>query len=123
MSSAPTATPSMRKRTPTTPTSSSAVAVSVVVPTIVAPAAGAVTATVGAVTSLSTVIATPAETTLLPAASRAIAVTVCGPLATAAELQLSAYGAVVSSAPGDDAVDREAARPRPPCRRWRSPAG
>ena len=54
-------------------------------PDTVAPAAGAVTDTVGACVSgavLDTVTDTAADVVTLPAASRATAVTVCGPLGT-----------------------------------------
>ncbi len=81
VSSAPTLTPSTLNCTPTTPTASEAVAVTVTEPDTEAPAAGAVTDTAGAVTSLPTVTVTPAEVALLPAASRATAVSVWSPLA------------------------------------------
>ena len=84
VSSAPTLAPSTLNCTPTTPTASAAVAVTVTEPDTVAPAAGAVTETVGAVTSLLTVIETPADGELLPAASRATAVTTCEPSVTVA---------------------------------------
>ena len=51
MSSAPSAAPSSRNCTPTTPTLSLAVAETVTVPETVAPLAGAVIDTVGGVTS------------------------------------------------------------------------
>jgi 5,10-methenyltetrahydromethanopterin hydrogenase len=54
-------TPSSRKRTPTTPTLSEALAVTLIVPDTVAPFAGAVMLTEGAVTSLNTVTVTPLE--------------------------------------------------------------
>ena len=74
--------PSSRNCTPATPTLSVAVAVRVTVPDTVASLAGAVTLTVGAVVSaLLTVTVTAAEVVVLPAASRATAVSVWGPLA------------------------------------------
>ena len=79
--SAPTFAPSTWNCTPTTPTSSDAVAVIVVVPETVAPSAGALIFTVGAVVSLNTVTVTAADVAALPAASRARAVSVCEPLA------------------------------------------
>ena len=67
--------------TPATPTLSEAVAVRVTVPDTVAPAAGAVRLTVGAVVSgLLTVTVTDVEVVLLPAASLATAVSVWVPL-------------------------------------------
>ena len=69
--------------TPTTPTLSEAVAVRVTVPDTVAPLAGAVKLTVGAVVSgLSTVTVTVVEVVMLPAASRATAVSLWVPLVT-----------------------------------------
>src|SRR5436190_2095783 len=79
---------------------SAAVAVKLMVPVTVALAAGPVTATVGAVVSAATVNATPAEVVKLPAASRAIAVTVwLLPAARDVVLYETWYGAVVSSFP------------------------
>src|SRR2546425_10338470 len=60
----------------TTPTLSLALAAAVMVPLTVAPAAGAVRDTVGAVVSLLTVTVTAADVVELPAASRATAVSV-----------------------------------------------
>ena len=65
--------------TPTTPTLSVALAVIVIAPDTVAPAAGEVIDTDGGVVSLETVTVTAAEVVRLPAASRAIADTVCEP--------------------------------------------
>jgi hypothetical protein len=63
-----------------TPTLSLALAVTEVVPDTVAPPAGAEIETVGAVTSvLLTVTVTDDEVVLLPAASRATAVSMCEP--------------------------------------------
>jgi hypothetical protein len=75
VTSAPTWVPSTRNLTPTTPTLSLAWTDRVVVPDTVAPAAGAVADTVGGVVS-ATVKLTAAEVVALPAASRAVAVTV-----------------------------------------------
>ena len=61
MSSAPTAAPSTRNCTPTTPMSSAAVALRVTDPDTVAPPAGAVTETVGASVSDTTVMEAAAE--------------------------------------------------------------
>ena len=76
--------PSSLNCTPATPTLSAAVAESVTaVPETVAPLAGVVIETVGGVGSgagLLTVTLTPALVVVFPAASRATAVSVCGPL-------------------------------------------
>src|SRR6185295_9045602 len=77
VSSPPSGLPSTRNCTPTTPTLSDALAVTVVVPPTVAPFAGAVTLTVGGVVSLNTVTVTVVDVAVLPAASRATAVNVC----------------------------------------------
>src|ERR1051326_2168290 len=79
VSSAPRFAPSSLNCTPTTFTLSDAVAVTVVVPVTVAPAAGAVTLTVGGIVSLNTVTVT-AAVLVLPAASRATALSVCDAL-------------------------------------------
>src|SRR5262249_10722750 len=63
------------------------------------PAAGAVTATVGGVVSLSTVTVTAVAVAVLPAASLATAVNVCDPFATVFESHLMLYGPAVSAAP------------------------
>src|SRR5205807_2249614 len=76
---------------------SDALALTVIVPLTAVPAAGPVMATVGGV--LSTVTLTAAEVTVLPAASRAVAVNVCDPSATPAVFHATAYGADVFSAP------------------------
>src|SRR3954463_10980699 len=84
VSCAPALTPSITNCTPVTPTSSEAFAEMVVVPETVAPSAGDVTVTVGGVVSvgrvdvLETVTVTDDELRL-PAASRAVARSVCGP--------------------------------------------
>src|SRR5882762_1180694 len=69
------------------------------VPETVAPFAGAVMLTVGGVVSLNTVTVTAAAVAVLPAASRATAVSVCEPLFAVVVFQETAYGAVVSSTP------------------------
>src|ERR671922_2817745 len=51
----------------------------------------------GGVVVLETVTVTGADVPRLPSASRAIAVSVCGPLLKAVVFQETAYGAVVSS--------------------------
>ena len=77
-----------------------AVALTVIVPETVAPSAGDVSATVGAVLStLDTVTETPAEIVLLPAASRARAFKVCVPLTIVVVSQERLYGLNVSSPP------------------------
>src|SRR4051812_18524304 len=100
VSSAPSAAPSSRNCTPATPTLSAADAVTVTAePDTVVPSAGAVTDTVGAVRSLLTVTRTSAAVAVLPAPSRATALSVWLPLAPASVFQLTEYGAAVSSAP------------------------
>src|SRR5262249_39379290 len=83
VSSAPRVTPSNRNCTPTTPLLSEALAETEIVPSTVAAFAGAVIDTVGGVVStggvLLTVTETAADVVLLPAPSRAIAVSVCAP--------------------------------------------
>src|SRR6185503_19906545 len=99
VSSAPRLAPSRRNWTPATPTLSDALTVTVRVPLTVAPVAGAVMLTVGAVVSFETVTVTAAAVAVLPAASRAPAVSVCVPLLAAVVSQETAYGVAVSSAP------------------------
>src|SRR6059036_790110 len=72
VSSAPRLTPSSLNWTPTTPTLSEAEAETVIVPATVAPAAGAVIATVGGVVSggAAVVNVTSADVARFPAASR-----------------------------------------------------
>src|SRR6185295_1814733 len=92
--------PSSLNCTPTTPMLSEAVADTAIAPATVAPGAGAVTATVGAVVSvLLTVTVTAADVVVLPAASRATAVSVCVPLTTEVVFQVWLYVLAVSSAP------------------------
>src|SRR6478609_2760885 len=86
--------------TPATPMLSAAVADSVTVPETVAPPAGAVSDTVGATLSgLLTVTVTVADVVLLPAASRATAVSAWLPFVTALVSHEAEYGDVVSSDP------------------------
>src|SRR5262245_49337871 len=93
-------TPSTRNCTPTTARLSLAVAVSVTVPLTVAASAGDVNDTTGAtVSTLSTETPTADEVVVLPAASRATAVTACGPSATVALFHEIEYGGAVSSEP------------------------
>jgi hypothetical protein len=103
VSSAPSAVPSRKNCTPATPTLSEAEALTVVVPETVAPEAGEVMLTVGGVVSgggaFDTVTVTAAEVVELPAASRALAVRECEPLATVVVFHEVEYGEVVSSAP------------------------
>src|SRR5882724_8653203 len=80
VASTPRLAPSRRNWTPATPTVSAALAVTVMVPLTVAPVAGAVMLTVGGVVSFDTVTVTAAAVAVLPAASRATAVSVCVPL-------------------------------------------
>src|SRR5258706_12237186 len=84
--------------TPTTPVSSEAAATNDTTPPAVAPEAEVLKRTVGAVPSLVTV--TPRlDVVMCPAPSRAIAVSVWGPLDPAAVSHNASYGADVSSAP------------------------
>src|SRR5256885_1769470 len=99
VSSAPRLAPSNRNCTPTTPTLSEALAVTLVVPPTVAPETGEVMLTVGGVVSLNTVTVTAAEVVRLPAASRATAVSVCEPLLAVVVFQETEYGAAASSTP------------------------
>src|SRR5436190_1920837 len=100
VSSAPKFAPSTLNCTPATPTLSEALAVTVTaVPATVAPPAGAVTVTVGAVVSpLLTVTVTAADVAVLPAASRATAVRVWVPLALVVVFHVRVFGLAVSSA-------------------------
>src|SRR6266403_770592 len=91
--------PSSLNWTPTTATLSDALAVTVVVLETVDPPAGAVTLTVGAVVSLETVTVIGEAVVVLPAASRATAVSVCDALLAVVVSHAIAYGAVVSSTP------------------------
>ena len=99
VSSVPRLAPSSRNCTPTTPTLSAAVAVTVIVPLTVAPLAGDVRLTVGGVLSFDTVTVTAADVVTLPAASRATAVRLCDPLVAVVVFHGTEYGAAVSSVP------------------------
>ncbi len=83
VSSAPRLFPSSLNWTPATPMLSAAVAVTLTLPVTVALFAGAVNDTVGAVLSaFCTVTAIDDDVVVLPAASRATAVSVCAPSGT-----------------------------------------
>src|SRR5205823_3916632 len=99
VSSAPALLPSTWNCTPITPTLSVAFAASVIEPDTVAPCAGEVTETDGAVVSLKTVTVTAPEVVLLPAASRATAVSTCEALVAVLVSQETTKGAAVTSAP------------------------
>src|SRR5882762_3725700 len=90
-SSTPRLAPSSRNCTPTTPTLSEALAVTVVVAPTVAPETGAVMLTVGGVVPLNTATVTGAEVVRKPAASRAAAVSVCEPLLALVVFQETEY--------------------------------
>ncbi len=87
VSSVPRLAPSSLNCTPTTETLSLAFAETVTVAEMVAPPAGAVMETDGGVVSFAAVTVMPAEVVTLPAASRATAVSVWLPLATAVVFQ------------------------------------
>ena len=107
MSSDPKLDPSTRNCTPATPTLSDAVALTVVVPDTLAPFAGELMLTLGAVVSaFDTVTETADEVLRLPAASRATAVNVCAPFPTVVVFQETEYGEDVSSAPRFDPSTR-----------------
>ena len=89
MSSPPRLAPSSLNCTPATPTLSEASAATSTVPWSDAPPAGAVSDTAGAVVSLSTVTLTVAAVLVLPAASRATALSVWGPFAAVAVFQVT----------------------------------
>src|SRR3954465_11005187 len=91
--------PSSLNWTPDTATLSAAVADTVTLPLTVDPAAGAVTATVGAIVSLSTVMVTAAAVVALPAPSVAMAVSTCEPFDAVVESQVTLYGLAASTAP------------------------
>src|SRR5688572_13206148 len=93
------ALPSRKNCTPATAVSSSALALTVIVPDTVSPEAGELMLTVGGVLSLATVTVTGAEVVRLPAASRATAVRVCEPLVVVLVFHGAEYGAVVTSVP------------------------
>ena len=98
VSSAPSGVLSTRNCTPATATLSAAVALRLTVPDTVAPLAGAVRLTVGAVMSGLLTVTLTDFVVVLPAASRATAVSLWVPLATAAVFHDTLYGAVVSVA-------------------------
>ncbi len=82
MSSLPRLAPSSLNWTPLTPTLSAALAVTLIDAGTVAPSAGAVSETVGAIASgLATVTLTVVAVLVLPVASRATAVSACAPFA------------------------------------------
>src|SRR5687768_802335 len=91
--------PSRKNCTPVTAVSSSALALTVIVPETVSPEAGELMLTVGGVLSLATVTVTGADVVRLPAASRATAVRVCEPLVVVLVFHGAEYGAVVTSVP------------------------
>src|SRR5947199_384278 len=103
VSSRPRFDPSSLNCTPSTPTLSLAIAVTVTDAVTVAPFAGVVIDTVGGVVSggggLLTLTVTGADVVVLPAASRAVAVSVWLPFVVVVESQVLEYGEVVSSAP------------------------
>jgi hypothetical protein len=101
-SSPPSAAPSSVNCTPTTPTLSDALAVTVIDPLTVDPAAGDVIATDGGVvsgTGLDTVTLTGSDVYRRPTRSRATAVRVWEPLLVVVVFQETEYGAERSSAP------------------------
>ncbi len=81
VSSAPMLAPLTLNWTPTTPTLSAALAVTLIVPETVAPFAGELMLTVGGILSLATVTVMESEMNCRPSTSRATAVRVCVPLA------------------------------------------
>src|SRR2546423_918561 len=100
VTSVPTLAPSSRNWTPATATLSVALADTVTaLPVTVAPAAGAVSDTVGATRSLLTVTFTAVDVVTLPAPSRAIAVREWTPFATVPVFHEIEYGLAVSSVP------------------------
>jgi len=80
VTSAPALSPSSRNCTPTTPTLSEALAVTLIVPATMVPEAGEVMLTVGGVVSLNTVTVTGSDVHSMPSESLATAVSVCEPL-------------------------------------------
>src|SRR5437762_982775 len=102
VSSAPRLAPSSCNWTPATPTLSDALADTVVVPETVEPPVGLVIETVGGVVSaveLLTVTVTALEVVRFPAASRAMAVSVCEAFDAVVVFHEIEYGEAVSSAP------------------------
>ena len=89
MSSLPRLAPSSLNCTPLTPTLSDASAVTSIVAWTDAPFAGAVSATAGAVVSLATVTLTIVAVLVLPAASRATALSVWAPFVAVAVFQVT----------------------------------
>src|SRR5207247_1533838 len=98
-SSTPRLAPSSRNCTPTTPTLSEALAVTLVVPPTVAPETGEVMLTVGGVVSLNTVTVTAEQASGLQAASRASVVSVCAPWLAVALPPRRSSGRAASSTP------------------------
>src|SRR5438309_11088657 len=99
VSSRPIGAPSTKKRTPSTPTLSAALALMVTAPLTNAPDDGDVMATVGGVLSLNTVTVTASEVYSMPIRSRATAVKVCEALVVVLVSHEIEYGSVVSGAP------------------------
>src|SRR5262249_708386 len=99
ITSAPRFAPSSLNCTPTTATLSEALALIVVVADTVAPSAGAVMLTLGGVVSLKTVTVTAAAGAVLPAASRATAVTAGKPLVGVVLFEEGEWGDVVGAGP------------------------
>src|SRR5688500_1717242 len=93
------ATPSKKNCTPVTAVSSAALAVTVIVPETVAPEAGELMLTVGAVMSLATVTVTGLDVHVRPSESRATADRACEPLVVVVVFQGTEYGALLSSVP------------------------
>src|SRR5439155_25191815 len=87
VTSAPSLAPSSFNCTPATPTLSVALAETEIAPETMEPADGAVMETAGGVVS-ATVTLTAVAVAVLPAASRATAVSVCAPMAATAVFQL-----------------------------------
>ena len=102
VSSEPRLTPSSWNWRPATPTLSEAFADTVIVPDTVDPPVGLVMETVGGVVSgvlLLTVTVTGLEVVRFPAASRAMAVSVCEAFDAVVVFHEMEYGEAVSSAP------------------------
>jgi len=102
VASAPRFAPSSWNWTPTTPTLSDALAETVIVPETVEPDVGLVMESVGGVVSaveLLTVTVTALDVVRFPAASRAMAVSVCEAFDAVVVFHEMEYGEAVSSAP------------------------
>ena len=99
MSSAPRLSPSSLNWTPTTPTLSEALAVTVMVPDTGERDEGDVMLTVGRVPSLNTVTVPGSEVHRRPSRSRATAIRLWEPPPVLVVSQETSYGAEVSSAP------------------------